>query len=346
MSIPAQEELSRGEIKRAQKHSAIDPFEKFLSKLNSSTPEDSSNLTAPNTLSEVEDNTISEMPSIDKDDLSHGEVFRPIVNPLVKGQRRRQPKFHLDQQAHRSPGEVQRHSGPSGQNGTVTLSLSKGEVPLRGIRARTGGRSKSVRVRELNSAVVHLASSPGEVRMPSETRNGIDVINISRNSAKLFSSRSDKTASPTHTKNVSGNEAHNFELPETSSAKLKIHDSEPIPTASFPSRVIQVQPDLQLQVTTTEAAQAAEGHSKNKLQPSTNQDSPPDMSLNTNSYFNTPGFTNPLHSPPLLVARKPPITVTVPTGIPDEHSRSHSAGKGDSYTSDFEFSSISVPGFD
>ena len=79
MFIPAQEELSRGEIKRAQKHGAIDPFEKFLSKLNSSTPEDSSNLTAPNTLSEVEDNTISEMPSIDKDDLSHGEVFRPVA---------------------------------------------------------------------------------------------------------------------------------------------------------------------------------------------------------------------------------------------------------------------------
>lgn len=346
MFIPAQEELSRGEIKRAQKHGAIDPFEKFLSKLNSSTPEDSSNLTAPNTLSEVEDNTISEMPSIDKDDLSHGEVFRPVATPLVKGQQRRQPMFHLEQQGHCSPGEVQRHPGPSGQDGTVTLSLSRGEVPLRAIRARTGRRSKSVRVRELNSAVVHLASSPGEVRMPSETRNGIDVINISRNSSKLFSSRSDKTATPTHTKSVSGNKAHNFELPEASNAKLKIHDSEPIPTASFPSRVIQVQPDLHLQVTTTEAAQVAEGHSKNKLQPSTNQDSSPDMSLNTNSYFSTPGVTNPLHSPPPLVPRKPPITVTVPTGIPDEHSRSHSAGKGDSYTSDFEFSSISVPGFD
>ena len=337
--IPAQQELSRGEIKRPQKHGAIDPFEKFLSKLNSSTPENSSNLTAPNTLSELEDNTLSEMPSIDKDDLSHGEVFRPVATPPVKGQQRRQPKaiapkFHLGQQGHCSPGEVQRHPKPSGQDSTVTLSLSKGEVPLR-VRARTGRRSKSVRVRGLNSAVVHLASSPGEIRMPSETRNGIDVINISRNSSKLFSSRSDKTDSPTHTKSVSVNEVHNFGLPEASNAKLKIHESEPAPTVSLPSQVIQVQPDLQI-------------HSKNKLQPSSNQDSSPDIpfSLNNNSCFSTPGFTNPLRSPPLLVPSRPPITVTIPTGTPDEHSRSHSAGKGDSYTSDFEFSSISVPGFD
>lgn len=349
--IPAQQELSRGEIKRPQKHGAIDPFEKFLSKLNSSTPEDTSNLTPPNTLSELEDNTLSEMPSIDKDDLSHGEVFRPVATSLlVKGQQRRQPKaiaskFHPDQQGHCSPGEVQRHPKPSGQDNTVTLSLSKGEVPLR-VRAKTGRRIKSVRVRELNSAVVHLASSPGEIRMPSETRNGIDVINISRNSSKLFSSRSDKTASPTHTKSVSVNEAHNVGLPEASSAKLKIHESEPAPTVSLPSRVIQVQPDLQIQV--TEAAETTDGHSKNDLQTSSNQDSSPDIpfSLNNDSRFSTPGFTNPLHSPPLLVPSRPPITVTIPTGIPDEHSISHSAGKGDSYTSDFEFSSISVPGFD
>lgn len=346
--IPAQQELSRGEIKRPQKHGAIDPFEKFLSKLNSSTPEDSSNLTAPNTLGELEDNTLSEMPSIDKDDLSHGEVFRPVATPLVKGQQRRQPKaiapkFHVGQQGHFSPGEVQRHPKPSGQDSTVTLSLSKGEVPLR-IRARTGRRSKSVQVRELNSAIVRLASSPGEIRMPSETRNGIDVINISRNSSKLFSSRSDKTASPTHTKTV--NEEHNIGLPEASSAKLKIHESEPAPAVSLPSQVIQVQPDFQIQV--TEAAETANGHSKNKLQISSNQDSSPDIPffLNDNSRFSTPGFTNPVHSPPLLVPSRPPITVTIPTGTPDEHSRSHSAGKSDSYTSDFEFSSISVPGFD
>lgn len=182
--------------------------------------------------------------------------------------------------------------------------------------------------------------------MPSETRNGIDVINISRHSSKLFSSRSDKTASPTHTKSVSVNEAHNVGLPEASSAKLKIHESEPAPTVSLPSRVIQVQPDLQIQV--TEAAETTDGHSKNELQTSSNQDSSPDIpfSLNNDSRFSTPCFTSPLHSPPLLVPSRPPITVTIPTGTPDEHSISHSAGKGDSYTSDFEFSSISVPGFD
>ena len=334
--------MSRGEIKRPPKHTVVDPFEKFLSKLNSSTPEESSSGAAPTTFSVLEDNTLSEMPSINNDDLSHGEVGRYETTPLVKEERRQQkgavPKF---QPGRFSPGEVQRAPKPNGRDNDVTFSHSKGEVPLR-VRTRTGSDrrgNKSGRLRGMDLPVVHSFPSPGEVRLANKTRNGVDVINISRESSRLFSSRSAEAVSPTRAKNAV---VGDFELPSSSSAKLKIFESEP----RSKSQVIRVQSQLQVTATATEIAESSD---KGKLQPPGSEDSPLGVSLSLNSESHSSPLVSaelppPTH-PPLLVPTTP-ITVTIPTGIPAEQSLSDSTGKGDSYTSDFDFSSISIPGFD
>ena len=333
--------MSRGEIKRPRKHTVVDPFEKFLSKLNSSTPEDSSSVTGPTTLSVLEDNTLSEMPSINKDDLSHGEVGRYETTLRVKREQRRQkaavPMLPLGRF---SPGEVQRSPKPTGRDCDVTFSHSEGEVPLRA-RTRTGRTSntrdnKSRRLRGVGLPVVHSVPSPRELRMSNKTRNGVDIISISRESSRLFSSRSIEAVSPMPAKSA------NLGDFEPSSAQLKIFEGEP----SSKSRVLQVWSQSQVTAAATEIAESSD---KGRIQSSDSQGSPPCGSLSDNSdSHSNPSLSakSPPPTHPPLLTQSSPIAVTIPTGILAEQSLSDSAGQGDSYTSDFDFSSISIPGFD
>lgn len=392
-------------MKRRVRHSE-DPFERFLSKLNASPPEDSSTPT-PQTSTHLEDNTLSEMPSISAAFASDADAShlrqQPEVTPLITlGHRRTKDsipyhKEYIPSKAGRlSPGEVRMHPllRPSQRQGNenISFSLSEGEVPRAKPRK---GRREEVR-RHSGVPVVHSVSSPGEVRFPREVRNGIDVITISRHSSRL--SGTGNKNRETHvsvdasssTRSVGGdrsNTAKSHSCTSTGRKRLTISEEEPLHAIQvIPSHVHVRSEAGSSSQTQTESSHSQHGgaatletkgpaerspmtaevkHSVSKplgelhlsdLETLTSQ---PTHGSSASSEPPVPpkiGAVDPVVREPLSWQQpvRPLQALTIPTGMVEgEKSFSTSGGskekeeeEGVSYSSDFEFSSVSIPGFD
>lgn len=174
--------LSKGELKRpkAKSRPNNDPFDKFLSKLYVSSPED----TSTPTTSRVDDDTLSEVPSISASAPPFQPQHRKHDGACLAVPRHQTPKltvpyhkqFVLKQRAPSSPGEIpmQHSHKPHDSFGEHTLSYSEGEAP------RILVKGERATAREVGVPVIHSAPSPGELRLSNKTRGGIDVINVSK----------------------------------------------------------------------------------------------------------------------------------------------------------------------
>lgn len=134
----------------------VDPFEKFLTKINTSTPDDSSSCTRDGSTVE---NTLSELPSINLDPLA------PDTTPILTKVRRRK----LAGRNKGSPGEVLNlRTKDKRENLSISFPRSEGEVPKR-LKARKN-RPHAIETSQLDVSVDSV----------NRVRNGIDVINLSR----------------------------------------------------------------------------------------------------------------------------------------------------------------------
>ena len=210
-----------------------DPLDRFLSNLQASSPETSSTPTPPIS----EDNTLSDLPSLagdDKSNTSCGEVkekkkkkstlIRPLNSKLV-GEHHSigsvvgeatvpyHRKFPLGESKSASPGEIRSKSSVQlglvrdkgdGELGLLALSHSEGQVhPTVHQRMRSSEEKSKQPLPNVVSV-----SSPGELRVKlntsNRTRNGVDVITVSKSSSpKSYSSFSRRdvsgsTSTPSH----------------------------------------------------------------------------------------------------------------------------------------------------
>ncbi len=165
-----------------------EPFDKFLSKLFVSTPEG----TSTPTTSRMDDDTLSEMPSIANSVSAavpgQPKGSRPEATPFFAARHTRKKltvpyhqQFALQQPGLSSPGEasrrpVQHSRRPHDSSGEITVSYSEGEAPRILVRDRMGAG------RKVGVPVQRSAPSPGELRFSNGTRGGIDVISISNRS--------------------------------------------------------------------------------------------------------------------------------------------------------------------
>ena len=200
--------LSAGEIKRpgrTKKRTAPGGFEQFLSHLNASTPNEATS-SLEQQGEQDEDNTLSDVLS-----LSSVAEPSPITSCHSKQPPPRLPamspsrlvemkptikvpyhiRYPLQERTDLSPGEarpesagevakLENRSGQLHQSESIDLSLmdSEGEVPT--IILADGGRTSGTKKKGHQKPII----SPGEIPFRQhETRDGIDVINISRSSA-------------------------------------------------------------------------------------------------------------------------------------------------------------------
>ena len=390
---------SEGEIRRATKPAAVgnDPFERFLAKLDISDPGDSSTPTAQ-TLSRLEeDNTLSEMPSIGAEEKGHLE-FTPLNTANERRHSRGKAPYHelypIQKPGHRSPGEAHHqqtvakslrsssHLGGGGGGGDLSVSYSEGEV--RNLRkskvaSRNTSRSRGRLLEEWKksrgaaTAVpgTNSAPSPGEFHFPRETRDGIDVINVSRQSSTSF--RGDRRTAKTEAERVDSVE----DGESSSRRKLRISDSAPVVHVLQPPQLLTVESysaeSVATQTTVSEKPSRPVQTSSTEYQKSSTSDGVSEIAILPETPSNTTHLqpkqistaaclkahtavanestglreTAASQLQPVQVAVRPPTVgqlVTVPTGlVGDEPSAS---AYSVTYSSDFDFSSFSVPGLD
>ena len=397
-----------------------DPFDKFLSKMDASTPHTSSSSssstsqgTATHSSSTLEaSNTLSDMPSIieqDKDSTSLNLQELVDVTPVVVGTRHhrarttggrvveqgglRTPSTALLASSESkgnscSPGEMKRselkvfassqrkHQGSElvgDVESSVTYEKSAGEVPRRMRFSSDKMQKRAAHKRTSFDPTFSRpgAYSPGELR---QTRNGIDVINISQQSHHYSSPAKPKAKTITESATLAAAAAPKEEPPtavvpittdtggDTSGGKVAAVSDHTITTAT--PQVIHVSSSAPLE---------GDGQSEAQLAPA----SPPphsravvgftaadlphsfpppasDGSLSSNVFTPTP--SNPtfsLEKPVVLdmqtgltaSAKPTSLMFTIPTG--DSHDFSHSTNSSNkgTYSSDFEFSSVSLPEF-
>ena len=316
--------LSVGEAhtQRPIKHSD-DPFEKFLSKLNVSPPADSSTPTVPTFSHFEEDNTLSEMPSInDSTSFATDQVITPQVTgyhrrPKVKAPYHKQYPLHIHGQ--KSPGEIQKVAARGGYRQDNSFSISEGEAPMR--------RGKGSRLRVKGSGT-HSVTSPGELRLPNKTRDGIDVINVSRTSVSL-------------NKGVSLAREEDSAQSSQSESGRKLRISESAPT----HLIIQVQQSTRHanSSTVTPSVTTSSVSSKKKHNVMQSHTSRPDIRI---SDLDSP--TESLQGQRQTVEGIPPLAPATPTvsGMGAGKPPLPTNEDDTQYSSDFEFSSLSLPGFD
>lgn len=371
---------------RAAPPRLADPFERFLHKLNTSTPDDSSSLDRDTKETTPTDNTLSELPSIRFDE---SRMMIPELTPGITRPQGHQKRGRLFIHSHpydsrsglrkrqvgrSSPGEIVVKEGgdgvcirdKDGEQSSISFPHSEGEVPARISLLKKNG-SKQIPATQLSQSVLDES-----VQTFNETRDGIDIINVSRLNLRSKSrSKQLESSKILETFELDEAESHSSQSsPRTSKDKRSLtSESMKMP------RVIQVQPtpthhviehlnntkEKPLTVSTVLDNQTVSGQS-NDLQSvspvhsqsvSTTDDVPVDLSLSELDLSTLPSVHSlpPPLSPPSRSKQHPnraPITVTIPTASHDI-SLTNSAGVTEhsvSYSSDFDFSSVSIPGVD
>ena len=380
---------SEGEIRRTTKPAVgNDPFEKFLTKLNISDPNDSSTPTVQ-TLSHLEeDNTLSEMPSIGAEEKGLPEVTP--LNAANERQPRRKAPYHqlypIQKPGHYSPGETHHkqtaarslrssHRGRDG--GDLSVSYSEGEVrSLRKCRVascKSGGRLleewKKSRGVAAPMPVINAAPSPGEFHFPHETRDGIDVIDLSRQS----SFRTDRRTAKTEAKHVGSIEDGSILDPSQNKGNLRVIDSAPV-VRMQPPQLLTVESinveSVATQITVSEkpsqpmhtASYVSAVHQNSSTSdsiteipvlPSTSSHLQPKQLSTGASLKERTTAANKATERETAASRLQSVVirpsamgqpVTVPTGLVGDEPSASAASV--TYSSDFDFSSLSVPGLD
>ena len=228
-------------IQRRHGGSGADPLDRFLAKLQSSSSETTSSTPTPPTSG---DNTLSDLPSIagDEHSLSHGEVKQKNTSTPIQTQNTRKrhsigsvdgpasvpyhQKFPFEEGKSASPGEVRHKQNPlSGKRRdkksdlSVSFAQSEGEVHA-AVRRRPQRREE--RSKQTLPSVMPVAS-PGELRIRNKTRDGIDVISISKSSSPScysYSSRKEISTSITSQDTT----PHTPSDPSTPGRRLRVTD--------------------------------------------------------------------------------------------------------------------------
>ena len=338
---------SIGEVRMSKRRLHSDPFEKFVSRLNAISPE-SSSTPVGHTVDDGSDNTLSDMPSIHHDKMStpvagrkHESNLRQKIRvipyhkryPLVKSGHGMDPATRLLVTGGSSPGEVPRH--------ILNLHVSHGRGGMKD-RLKTGSthsigelhvhveeKLKAGRTKGQATDHTERADSPKS----NSKRDGIDVIDISRHSAHLSTTKE--------------------QLDEVSSLdSVAMDDVIVVQPSSTATQVIQVR--------SYESSETSR-NTETATDPEPNQ---PSLSITRGTESKATQALDTLASKPLTevvpkskeplartVGTAPkPLTVVVPTAEVDNHvlsSDSQSSVSENieaSYTSDFDFSSVSIPG--
>ena len=312
---------SIGEVRKSRRRTQEDPFKKFLSRLEALSPDSSSTPAGP-----ASDNTLSEMPSI-----HHDETVTPVKAKHVQQKIQVIPyhqKYPLQKNGRSaavnildrlSPGEVPRHVHDvlhqrDGSKGENVWKWAVGEMDT---NSKAERKDKTV-----DSASDH--SRPGSPET-NTLRDGVDVINISRHSSSQLNTRQ-KSAQDSSL----ATEDNNVLLvqPASMSSLLKVTEIKVSNEAS------EVSPAKIQAVSTSSMAKEA------------STDVVVDLEVSDSSHF-----SNNLESSKPLGTMLKPLTVTIPTADmnpsleENPSSRSVSEHVDNSYSSDFDFSSISIPGF-
>ena len=271
------------------------------------------------------------------------------------------------------------------------MSYSEGEVcNLRKSRVaghsvvKSGGRLlQKSRGAAAALPVMNFVPSPGEFHFPQETRDGIDVINISRQSSSSFGAHRRKPAGssasvvlPAKAEKDQTDSVEDGSILE-SRRKLRVRDSAPVVHIK-PPQLLTVESysteAVAKQITVTEkpsppmqtAAKVSTEYQKSNTSGSISISEIPILPetsskksrlqpklISTDAHHKertSPANKTPKREvaapqlQPVQVVIRPPITVTVPTGLGGDDPSASATSV--TYSNDFGFSSLSIPGLD
>jgi hypothetical protein len=309
---------SVGEARKSTRRPQEDPFKRFLSRLEALSPGSSS--TPAGTNDNGSDNTLSEMPSI-----HHDEAATPVTAKHVRQRIRVIPyhqKYPLQKHGRNaavnildraSPGEVPRHV----RSVLRKRDDSKEETVWRWAAGEVDSKSKV----EREERTMDNASDHSMQTSPKSLRDGIDVINISRHGSLHSNAHQDSEP----------------ELPLAGSSNIIL--VQPAATPSSHLQVTEIKPsdeESELSHVENQVVNAA-GEAAKRV----STDVVVDL-----EFSEITEFSNTLESntPAVGSALKLP-TVTIPTADMNPDNLSSISEHVDiSYSSDFNFSSISIPG--
>ncbi len=312
---------SIGEVRNSTRRPQEDPFKRFLSRLEALSPDSSS--TPAGTNDNGSDNTLSEMPSI-----HHDEAATPVTAKHVRQRIRVIPyhqKYPLQKHGRSaavnilgraSPGEVPRHV----RSVLHKRDDSKEETVWRWEAGEVDSKSKV----EREERTMDNASDHGMQTSPKSLRDGIDVINISRHG-------------PLHPN------PHQDSEPELPLADSNIILVQPAASLSSHLQMTEIKPndeESELPRVGNQAVKNAAGEAAKRV----STDVVVDLEF---SEITESSSTLESHTPAVGSALKP-ATVTIPTADMNPYIEDNLSSISEhvdiSYSSDFNFSSISIPG--
>ena len=370
--------------KRSGPPRLADPFERFLHKLNTSTPDDSSSPDGDTKETTPTDNTLSELPSIrfDESKLLIPEVTPGITKPQGHQRRGRllahsrpydsRSRFRKRQVGHTSPGEIAmtqkgvgaavKDKGFNGEQSSISFPHSEGELPTRITLLNKDNKKGS---KQTSATQLRQSGLDESVQTLNETRYGIDVINVSRQSSR---SKSRKKQS----ESAEFLETYELDKPESHSSRSSsragidkcslngelpcVIQVQPTPTVKHPSYTQEkpstVHDDQPVSSQSNDLPSLSLGRSQSGSSVVATGDLPLDLGLSELELSTLESVhSQPLPlSPPLqskLYPHRAPITVTIPTASHDiSITNSMTERSVSSYSSDFDFSSVTIPGVD
>ena len=304
-------------MRKSKRRPQEDPFKKFLSRLDALSPDSSS--TPAGSKDNGSDNTLSEMPSI-----HHDEAATPATAKHVRQKIQVIPyhqKYPLQKNGRSaavnilgrlSPGEVPRHI----RSVVHQRDDSKEETVWKWATGEVDAKSKV----EKEEKIMDNASDHSTLSSPKANtlRDGIDVISISRRGHPYTQQESELDLS----------------------------------LAAANDNIILVQPTLtSSQIEVSEIKSSDEGSELSPIETQARntsgvaKEAPTDVVIDLEVSDPTKSPNN-LESNKLMGTELKPLTVTIPTAhyLNEENLSSISEHVDNSYSSDFEFSSISIPG--
>lgn len=318
---------SIGEVRKSKRRPQEDPFKRFLSRLEALSPDSSSTPAGPN--DNGSDNTLSEMPSIHHDEPATPAAAKHVRQKIrVIPYHQKYPLKKNDRSAavnilgRLSPGEIPRHIGSV----LYKRDDSKEENVWRWAAGDIRSKGKVERVEKtMDNASDHSThNSPATHTL----RDGIDVINISRHG-----SLHPNVQHP----NVQQESELDFSLAADNNDDILL--VQPASTSSH-LQVTDIKPS-------DEESELSPAESQAVNKPGEAQGTSTDIVIDLE-------FSETTESPNNLESNKPmdsvlkPLTVTIPTAdmnhYLEENLSSISEHVDNSYSSDFDFSSISIPG--
>ena len=313
---------SIGEVRKSKRRPQEDPFKRFLSRLEALSPDSSSTPAGPN--DNGSDNTLSEMPSIHHDEAATPAAAKHVQQRIrVIPYHQKYPLKKNDRSAavnllgRLSPGEIPRHI----RSVLHKRDDGKEENVWRCAAGDIHSKGKVERVEKTmdNASDYSTHNSPETHRL----RDGIDVINISRHGSLH--------------PNVQQESELDFSLAANNNNDILL--VQPASTSSH-LQVTEIKPN----------------DKESELSPAESQavNKPGEAKGTSTNVVIDLEFSETTESPNNMESNKPmgsvlkPLTVTIPTAdmnpYLEENLSSISEHVDNSYSSDFDFSSISIPG--